>query len=136
LILSENVKMVFFCVIVLVNLVFFVFWVYKMYQEMKQMLIIKYGKIYLLLCFCLNKRNLAQKQKLALLAQENEFLREDYLKIIKNLKKIYNDGEIILNRIAVEKLQIYMSTDKIKALLRQEYKDPTEDKTKKRFSRV
>mmetsp|Transcript_28796 Transcript_28796/g.21454 ORF Transcript_28796/g.21454 Transcript_28796/m.21454 type:complete len:94 (-) Transcript_28796:73-354(-) len=35
LILSEQVKMVFFSIIVFVNLVFFIYWGYKMYQEMK-----------------------------------------------------------------------------------------------------
>mmetsp|Transcript_9851 Transcript_9851/g.9711 ORF Transcript_9851/g.9711 Transcript_9851/m.9711 type:complete len:119 (+) Transcript_9851:2497-2853(+) len=58
LILSETVKLVFFAVIVSVNLVFFVFWAYKMYQEMKQMLILKHGKIYLIFCLCFNKRKL------------------------------------------------------------------------------
>mmetsp|Transcript_34091 Transcript_34091/g.33280 ORF Transcript_34091/g.33280 Transcript_34091/m.33280 type:complete len:194 (+) Transcript_34091:818-1399(+) len=110
LVLSEAVKMLFFVVIVFVNLVFFIFWGYKMYQEMKQMLIIKYGKVYLILCLCLNRRKLALAQKAALLAQENEFLREDYMKIVKNLKKIYNNGDIFINRLAIEKLEIYLST--------------------------
>jgi len=43
------------------------------------------------------------------LSQENEFLREDYMKVVNNLKKIYDNGEIVLNRVAIEKLQIYFS---------------------------
>jgi hypothetical protein len=37
--------------------------------------------------------------------------------VLKNLKKIYNKGEIILDRLALEKLHIYMSTEKIKNLI-------------------
>jgi len=85
---------------------------------MKQMLILKYGKVYLTLCLCFNKRKLEILQKKELLSQENEFLREDFMKIIKNLKKLYNDGDIVLNRISVEKLGIYLGTQKIKELLK------------------
>jgi len=35
LVLTENVKMLFFVVIVSVNVFFFFYWGYKMYQEMK-----------------------------------------------------------------------------------------------------
>mmetsp|Transcript_42464 Transcript_42464/g.40708 ORF Transcript_42464/g.40708 Transcript_42464/m.40708 type:complete len:111 (+) Transcript_42464:1-333(+) len=86
LVLSESVKTLFFVVIVAVNLVFFVFWGLKMYQEMKQMIIIKFSKVYLVLCLCFNRRKLARDYQAAILAQESEFLREDYMKIMKNLK--------------------------------------------------
>ena len=43
--------------------------------------------------------------------QENEFLREEYMKMLNNLKRIYDNGEIIINKIALEKLQIYLSVD-------------------------
>eukprot|EP00350_Pseudokeronopsis_sp_OXSARD2_P001063 CAMPEP_0170555172 /NCGR_PEP_ID=MMETSP0211-20121228/13065_1 /TAXON_ID=311385 /ORGANISM="Pseudokeronopsis sp., Strain OXSARD2" /LENGTH=70 /DNA_ID=CAMNT_0010864819 /DNA_START=1 /DNA_END=213 /DNA_ORIENTATION=- len=70
------------------------------------------------MCLCFNKRKLERAQKSAALEQENDFLREDYLKIVKRLKKLYNKGEIVLNRLHVEKLQIYLSTKNIKQLLK------------------
>jgi len=102
---------------------------------MKQMLIIKYGKIYLILCLCFNRKKLELEQKACELAQENEFLREDYMKIIKNLKHIYNKGDIVINRLSIEKLNIYLSTENIKILLRQEDKG-LDEATKKRNQRV
>jgi len=44
-------------------------------------------------------------------------MREEFMKIIKNLKKLYNKGEIILDGRAVEKLSIYLSTENILKLL-------------------
>jgi len=58
LVLSEGIKTFFFAVIVFVNLIFFVYWVFKMYQEMKQMILLKYGKVYLVFCLCFNKNKL------------------------------------------------------------------------------
>jgi len=75
-----------------------------MYQEIRQQLVLKYGKVYLISCLCFDKKKLDRIQKASLLAQESEFLREDYMKILKNLKRIYNSGEIILKRNSLEKL--------------------------------
>mmetsp|Transcript_9016 Transcript_9016/g.6791 ORF Transcript_9016/g.6791 Transcript_9016/m.6791 type:complete len:108 (+) Transcript_9016:677-1000(+) len=56
------------------------------------------------------------------------------MKIIQNLEKIYNSGEIMINKLAIEKLQIYLSTDRIKELLKQdqEYIDEKEIKRRNR----
>ena len=73
-------KLVFFFVIVAVNLLFFAYWVLKMYSEMRVMLLLKYGHLYMALCLCFNRNKLQVKQKAALIAQENEFMREEYSK--------------------------------------------------------
>jgi len=65
----------------------------------------------------MNRKKLEEKKKMIAKIQESQFLREEYIKLIRNLKKIYNNGEIILDNIAVEKLSIYLSTKNIKTLL-------------------
>mmetsp|Transcript_34088 Transcript_34088/g.33276 ORF Transcript_34088/g.33276 Transcript_34088/m.33276 type:complete len:88 (+) Transcript_34088:352-615(+) len=87
---------------------------------MRTRIILKFSKVYLIFCLCFNQKKLEATKKAEARAQENEFLREEYMKIVKNLKKIYNNGEIMLDRIALEKLSIYLGTDKIKKLLHQE----------------
>ena len=62
-------------------------------------------------CLCFNNTKLVQLQKAAAINQENDFLREEYMKMLNNLKRIYDNGEIIINKIALEKLQIYLSVD-------------------------
>jgi len=58
------------------------------------------------------------------------------MKVIKNLKKLYNTGEIVLNRIGVEKLQIYLSTNKIKELLNQGNENNDSERKQKRWKRI
>lgn len=52
--LSQSTEMFLFMVIVLSNVVFLLYWVIKMFQEMKNMIIKKFGKIYICLCLCGN----------------------------------------------------------------------------------
>ena len=47
-------------------------------------------------------------------------MREDYFKIMKEMKRMYNNGDITLNKNAVEKLQVYFDPLKIKQLLKQD----------------
>jgi hypothetical protein len=47
-------------------------------------------------------------------------LREEYMRSLNKLKKLYDSGEIVLNKILLEKVQIYLGTDKIKKLVGQE----------------
>jgi len=45
------------------------------------------------------------------------------MKIMKELKRLYNSGEIVLNRLCLEKLQIYLSSKNIKQLLKQDFEN-------------
>mmetsp|Transcript_20833 Transcript_20833/g.19879 ORF Transcript_20833/g.19879 Transcript_20833/m.19879 type:complete len:204 (-) Transcript_20833:986-1597(-) len=118
LVLSEEMKLAFFVLILFSNLVFILYWTLKMYQALQSMLILKMGKIYIILCLCCRAKKLEVLQKKMLLEQENEFMREDFFKVLKKVKKMYNEGEIVLNKNAVEKLQVYFDPSKIRGLLK------------------
>ena len=61
-------------------------------------------KIYLLLCLCMNRVKLERDKTANRIGEENELLREDYMKCLTVLKEIYDSGELILNGIVLEKL--------------------------------
>jgi len=84
--------MVFFLVIVGINLFFFAFWIWKMYYEVKVRAILQYSKVYVVLCLCCNKRKLDRIKKQVILEREHELLSEEFFKIINNLKKLYIKG--------------------------------------------
>lgn len=54
-----------------------------MYNETKSMMIKKMEKIYLFLCLCMNKQKLEVEKEAYRIAEENEILREDYIKCNK-----------------------------------------------------
>jgi len=82
-ILSEGIKLLFFLLILISNLIFFAYWISKFYEEMKLMVLMKMGGIYLIICLCNNKNKLERKKISAMKEEENEILREDYLKCNK-----------------------------------------------------
>ena len=47
--------------------------------------------------------------------EENQLLRESYMKTLKNLKKAYDDGTIILNKNVLERVQLYLEVPKLMA---------------------
>ena len=61
-------------------------------------------KLYLICCLCMNRAKLERDKKANQIAEENELLREDYMKCLTILKEIYDSGELILNAITLEKL--------------------------------
>ena len=70
----------FFALIILSNLAFFLYWGYKMYMELKQVMLKKIEKLYLCLCVCMDKGKLEKDKEACRIAEENELLREDYMK--------------------------------------------------------
>jgi len=44
--------------------------------------------------------------------EENEILREQYLKIIGRLKKLQDDNTIVLNRAVIERAKVYLGDDR------------------------
>jgi len=81
--LSEGVKTFFFVVIIIVNLSFFLYWSWKFYQESKLMFVVKYGKIYMLLCLCCDKQKLAREQRQAEIHMENQLMYNELNRIFK-----------------------------------------------------
>ncbi len=60
--LSEGMRLVFFFIILLSNLVFFGYWLYKMLQEVRNTLIKKFEKVYLHVFLCGDRLKL-EKEK-------------------------------------------------------------------------
>jgi hypothetical protein len=54
--LSENVKLLFFAVIVIANGIFFSYWAFEFIREMSTMLIMKFGKFYTIVMLCGNTK--------------------------------------------------------------------------------
>lgn len=55
-------------------------WGFKMFMELKEMMILKWGKYYMLFCYCNNKQRFERIQLATKLNFENEILREDFVK--------------------------------------------------------
>lgn len=85
--LSDTTKLIFFAGVVFANIIFFLYWAIKFYGEMKSMIIKDFGKIYLFLCLCGNTYKLKILKDAIEVAENNEILREDFIKCNIN---IYN----------------------------------------------
>ena len=75
-----------------------------MFLETRSLIIKKLEKVYLFLCLCMNKAKLKREKKDLRIKEENELLREDYMRCLIILKEIYEKGELILNEKVIEKL--------------------------------
>lgn len=96
IVLSENLKLIFFCIILISNLCFITYWAYKMLLEVKNTLIKKFEKLYLCLFLCMDREKLEKQKQKQRIEEENELLREAYFKSINNLKKLYKSGKVVL----------------------------------------
>eukprot|EP00347_Sterkiella_histriomuscorum_P017716 403348268 len=114
--LDENTKLFFFSMIMISNITFFSFFGMKMYQEVKQKFRAKASKLYMILCLCGNRQKLQDELDQHKLAEENEFLREEYFKIIEQIKKVYYEGDLILSSHSIEKVMIYLDPKNLKNL--------------------
>jgi len=136
--LSEGLKLLMFFVIVFANLGFFLYWLFKMYKEMKAVIIKKFDKVYLFACLCGDREKLERIKYAIAVEEENELLREDFLKSLKLLKKLYTTGTLTLNAQNIEKLQCYLNQNKVLEVAGQlNIVDSEEDKKRrKRMQRV
>lgn len=78
--LSNGTMIFFFVCVLLANIFFFAYWAMKMFIETRAMMVKKMQKIYLLVCLCMNRRKLERDVIANQIAEENELLREDYMK--------------------------------------------------------
>ena len=102
--LSESVKLIFFVLIVVSNTFFMVYWCFKMYKETKIVIMKKNAKIYTMVCLCGDKNKYEREIKRVLIEEENELLREDYMKSLKQLKKLYTNNSLLLDDKNIEKI--------------------------------
>eukprot|EP00347_Sterkiella_histriomuscorum_P016469 403353061 len=110
--LGSQTEMFFFAVILISNLLFFMYWVLKFLVEVKVMLIKKFEKVYLILFLCFD-RELLEKHKIQQkIDEENQLLRDQYMKLLSSLKKLQNDGKIVLTQQLLERCQAYLQEEK------------------------
>lgn len=94
--LSPTMSLIFFLMIMAVNMGFFGYWVYKMLQEVKNTLVKKFEKPYLMVCLCGDRATLEKQKNKQAVDEENEMLREHYYKAVRNLKALYTSGKLVL----------------------------------------
>ena len=75
-----------------------------MYIETKIVIMKKFPKIYIYFCLCGNTRNLEKETLRMRIEESNELLREDYMKSLKNLKRLYTSNRLILEDNNIEKI--------------------------------
>ncbi len=133
--LSETMRLFFFMVIMISNIVFFGYWVYKMLQEVRNTLIKKFEKIYLHIFLCGDKVKLDKMKNQQKIDEENEQLREQYFKQLGKLKQLYKDGKLVLTHQTLERALVYLNEDRYMDALGLAKRDITA-KDQKRFARV
>jgi hypothetical protein len=133
--LSEPMRFVFFLVIMVANLTFFGYWFFKIQQEIRNTLLQKAEKLYLLLFLCGDKRKLDRMKHQLKLDEENELLREKYFKSVSKLKELYKEGRVVLTQKTLERAQVYLDEDRYLEALGLGRRD-VEEKELKRFNRM
>eukprot|EP00347_Sterkiella_histriomuscorum_P007237 403349735 len=116
--LSESTQIFFFVVIVVSNIIFFTYWGFKMFQELKQKLMKKMPKLYLFFCACQNEMSFKKDIRNMQIQDENEALREKFIKALESIKTLQIKGDIMLNQANIEKFQHYLMSDKIVKLMK------------------
>lgn len=94
--LSDEMRFLFFLIIMVSNLIFFGYWVYKMLQEVRNTILKKMEKLYLYLFLCGDKYKLEKLKNQLKIDDENELLREKYFKAVSHLKGLYKAGRVVL----------------------------------------
>ena len=84
-----------------------------MYLEIKHKFRKALPRIYTCLCLCFNKFAYEKEMIRHEILEENDLLREEFFKSIGNLKKMYKDGRIVLNKNTLERLSLYLNEERI-----------------------
>ncbi|CDW77647.1 UNKNOWN [Stylonychia lemnae] len=99
------------------NIIFFAYWSFQLIKELYSLIILKFGKLYLILFLCNNNQRFEKVKKQMAINEENGILRENLMSYLANIKQMYSSGQIILNKNVIEKLQLYLSQEKIAEML-------------------
>lgn len=134
--LSNFSSLMLFFIILFVNILFFSFWLYYMFLEVKNKFRKKAEKLYLWVFLCGNVKRLEEEKRLQIIEEENEVLREQYLKIIDRLRKLQEDNTIILNRSVIERARVYLGDERYLHALGISTEDELDWRDRKRQARV
>ena len=78
----------------------------------------KMPKLYLFFCACQNVASFKKDIKNMQIQDENEALREKFIKALESIKTLQIKGDIMLNQANIEKFQHYLMSDKIVKLMK------------------
>ena len=67
---------------------------------------------------CSNRRKLDREIIKQRMMDENEILRDEFKKTLKELKNLYHKGHLVLNPVIMERFKYYISDQKIYEALR------------------
>ena len=101
--------MFFFILIVVANALFFIFWLIKLLQEFRHKFRNRFETLYLFICLCQDKQKLEKEKTRQRIIDENELLKDEYMRSVKHLKELYKKGHIILNPQVLERFKLYIS---------------------------
>lgn len=107
-----------------------------MFLEIKNKFRKKAEKLYLWIFLCGNVHRLEEEKRLQEIEEENEVLREQYLKIIDRLRKLQEDNTIVLNKSVIERCKVYLGDDRYLAAIGCAQDDDPSLRDKKRRARV
>lgn len=80
---------------------------------MYSQIVIKLGRIYLIVCLCNNKAKYDKIRNDIITHEENELLREGFMDTLSNIKNMHRTKEIVLNQNTLERFKFYLEKDKI-----------------------
>lgn len=106
--LSQGMKMFFFLVILLVNLLFLFTWIYSTFLVVQYNFMTKFPRIYMNLILCGNTKKFTKQVQEQQIREENDRLFETYQGCMRKLVKLQKTGELVLNKNTMEKIQMYL----------------------------
>ena len=77
------------------------------------MLIKKFSFIYIYLFLCGNKQKYEVIKQIIEVQEENELFKEKYMETIRSLTGLYESGTLVLNQKTLEKVNLYLETNKV-----------------------
>lgn len=132
--LNEGSKIFFFLIILLANISFAIYWAYKMIEEVKNTMRTKLGKFYLYIFLWNNKRKFEEEKRRRAIQDENDILKEEFDSNLDALKKLYDTGKVVLNKVNIQKIGLYLAPKNfLKAI---EEKKGMNDAEKKRLMKI
>ena len=135
--LSNSTQLFFFAIIVISNIVFFSYWLAQMYQEIKNKVRKIVPNLYMWTCLCGDRNRLIFEIESRKLWEESELLKEEFLKRLTALKKLYYKGSMLLSQKNIEKLGVYLSKSNVlkAAGMKEEINLEKEELRQKRMNR-